>query len=81
MTVLFYAALIRASTLAAFIWATRVGDTVFFSPDGQKGVRLHSGDKLEARDYGMPVSLAAASANASGPHGYQSTGLAACWRR
>ena len=33
------------------------GDTVFFSPDGQKGVRLHNGDKLEARDYGMPVSL------------------------
>jgi NAD+ kinase len=33
------------------------GDTVIFSPDGQKGVRLHSGDKLEARDYGMPVSL------------------------
>ena len=33
------------------------GDTVFFSPDGQKGVRLNNGDKLEARDYGMPVSL------------------------
>ncbi|HLN85418.1 MAG TPA: NAD(+)/NADH kinase [Candidatus Limnocylindrales bacterium] len=33
------------------------GDTVFFSPDGQTGVRLHNGDKLEARDYGMPVSL------------------------
>ena len=33
------------------------GDTVYFSPDGQKGVRLHNGDKLEARDYGMPVSL------------------------
>ena len=33
------------------------GDTVFFSPDGQKGVRLQNGDKLEARDYGMPVSL------------------------
>ena len=33
------------------------GDTVFFSPDGQKGVRLNNGDKVEARDYGMPVSL------------------------
>jgi NAD+ kinase len=33
------------------------GDTVFFSPDGQQGVRLHNGDKVEARDYGMPVSL------------------------
>ena len=33
------------------------GDTVFFSPDGQNGVRLHNGDKLEARDYGLPVSL------------------------
>jgi len=33
------------------------GDTVIFSPDGQQGVRLHNGDKVEARDYGMPVSL------------------------
>jgi NAD+ kinase len=33
------------------------GDTVFLSPDGQQGVRLNSGDKVEARDYGMPVSL------------------------
>jgi NAD+ kinase len=33
------------------------GDTVFFSPDGQKGARLYNGDKVEARDYGMPVSL------------------------
>jgi len=33
------------------------GDTVFFSPDGQQGIRLHNGDKVEARDYGMPVSL------------------------
>ncbi|MSP41579.1 MAG: NAD(+) kinase [Deltaproteobacteria bacterium] len=33
------------------------GDTVIFSPDGQTGVRLHNGDKVEARDYGMPVSL------------------------
>jgi NAD+ kinase len=33
------------------------GDTVFLSPDGQQGVRLNNGDKVEARDYGMPVSL------------------------
>jgi len=33
------------------------GDTVILSPDGQQGVRLNNGDKVEARDYGMPVSL------------------------
>jgi NAD+ kinase len=33
------------------------GDTVFLSPDGQQGVRLNNGDKVDARDYGMPVSL------------------------
>jgi NAD+ kinase len=33
------------------------GDTVVLSPDGQQGVRLNNGDKVEARDYGMPVSL------------------------
>jgi NAD+ kinase len=33
------------------------GDTVFLSPDGQQGVRLNNGDKVEARDYGLPVSL------------------------
>ena len=27
------------------------------------------------------VSAARAAANASSPHGYQSTGLSACWRR
>jgi NAD+ kinase len=32
-------------------------DTVILSPDGQKGMRLHKGDEVEARDYGMPVSL------------------------
>ena len=26
-------------------------------PDGQQGVRLDNGDKVEARDYGLPVSL------------------------
>lgn len=33
------------------------GDTVILSPDGQKGVRLNNGDKVEARDFGLPVSL------------------------
>jgi len=33
------------------------GDTVILIPDGQPGVRLNNGDKVEARDYGMPVSL------------------------
>ncbi len=33
------------------------GDTVILSPDGQQGVRLNNGDKVEARDYGLPVSL------------------------
>jgi NAD+ kinase len=33
------------------------GDTVILSPDGQKGLRLHNGDEVDARDYGMPVSL------------------------
>jgi NAD+ kinase len=33
------------------------GDTVILIPDGQQGVRLNNGDKVEARDYGMPVSL------------------------
>jgi NAD+ kinase len=32
-------------------------DTVIFGPDGQKGLRLHKGDEVEARDYGIPVSL------------------------
>jgi NAD+ kinase len=33
------------------------GDTVILSPDGQQGVRLNNGDKVEARDFGLPVSL------------------------
>jgi len=45
------------STAAIRVTLRSFGDTVFFSPDGQKGVRLNNGDKLEARDYGMPVSL------------------------
>ena len=33
------------------------GDTVILIPDGQQGLRLDNGDKVEARDYGLPVSL------------------------
>ena len=33
------------------------GDTVILIPDGQQGLRLDNGDQVEARDYGMPVSL------------------------
>ncbi len=33
------------------------GDTVILSPDGQQGVLLKDGDVVEARDYGVPVSL------------------------
>ena len=33
------------------------GNTVFLSPDGQQGVVLKDGDVVEARDYGVPVSL------------------------
>ncbi|MGH7795395.1 MAG: NAD(+)/NADH kinase [Candidatus Binatia bacterium] len=33
------------------------GDTVILIPDGQPGMRLNNGDKVEARDYGLPVSL------------------------
>jgi NAD+ kinase len=43
-------ALIRV-TLRSF------GDTVILVPDGQPGVQLNNGDQVEARDYGMPVSL------------------------
>lgn len=43
-------ALIRV-TLRSF------GDTVILTPDGQPGVQLNNGDRVEARDYGLPVSL------------------------
>jgi NAD+ kinase len=33
------------------------GDTVILVPDGQPGARLNNGDIVEARDYGLPVSL------------------------
>jgi NAD kinase len=31
--------------------------TVILNPDGQQDVRLNHADRVEARDYGMPVSL------------------------
>ena len=33
------------------------GHTVILIPDGQPGVALNSGDRVEARDHGLPVSL------------------------
>jgi len=33
------------------------GDTVILIPDGQPGVRLNNGDRVEARDFGLPISL------------------------
>jgi len=33
------------------------GDTVIFSPDGQEGILLNNGDVVQAKDYGVPVSL------------------------
>jgi NAD+ kinase len=33
------------------------GDTVILIPDGQQGIRLNNGDRVEARDYDLPVSL------------------------
>jgi NAD+ kinase len=33
------------------------GDTVILIPDGQQGIRLNNNDRVEARDYGLPVSL------------------------
>ncbi len=33
------------------------GDTVILIPDGQQGMRFNNGDRVEARDYGLPVSL------------------------
>jgi NAD+ kinase len=33
------------------------GGTVILSPDGQRGIRLKNGDRVEMRDFGMPVSL------------------------
>jgi NAD+ kinase len=45
------------STPAIHVTLRSFGDTVILIPDGQPGVRLDNGDKVEARDYGLPVSL------------------------
>jgi NAD+ kinase len=45
------------STPAIHVTLRSSGDTVILIPDGQPGVRLDNGDKVEARDYGLPVSL------------------------
>jgi NAD+ kinase len=45
------------SSASIHVTLRSLGDTVFLSPDGQQGVRLNNDDKVEARDYGLPVSL------------------------
>jgi NAD+ kinase len=45
------------SNAAVQVTLRSFGDTVILIPDGQQGVRLNNGDKVEARDYGLPVSL------------------------
>jgi NAD+ kinase len=45
------------SNAAIHVTLRSFGDTVILSPDGQQGVSLNNGDKVEAQDYGRPVSL------------------------
>jgi NAD+ kinase len=45
------------SNAAVHVTLRSFGDTVILIPDGQQGLRLNNGDKVEARDYGLPVSL------------------------
>jgi NAD+ kinase len=45
------------SNAAVRVTLRSFGDTVILIPDGQQGVRLNNGDRVEARDYGLPVSL------------------------
>src|SRR6266498_2620392 len=49
--------IVEPSNAAIRVTLRSCGDTVILIPDGQQGVRLNNGDKVEARDYGMPVSL------------------------
>lgn len=49
--------IVVSSTAVILVTLRSFGDTVILSPDGQQGVRLNNGDKVEARDYGLPVSL------------------------
>jgi NAD+ kinase len=45
------------STAPIHVTLRSFGDTVILIPDGQKGTRLNNGDEVDARDYGLPVSL------------------------
>jgi NAD+ kinase len=45
------------STGAIRVTLRSFGDTVILVPDGQQGEQLNNGDIVEARDYGLPVSL------------------------
>jgi NAD+ kinase len=49
--------IVVSSKPAIHVTLRSFGDTVILIPDGQPGVRLNNGDKVEARDYGLPVSL------------------------
>lgn len=49
--------IVVSSRAAVRVTLRSFGDTVILSPDGQQGVRLNNGDKVEVRDYGLPVSL------------------------
>jgi NAD+ kinase len=45
------------SKAAIHVTLRSFGDTVILVPDGQQGTSLNNGDVVEARDYGLPVSL------------------------
>ena len=49
--------IVVSSKPAIHVTLRSFGDTVILIPDGQQGMRLDNGDKVEARDYGLPVSL------------------------
>jgi NAD+ kinase len=49
--------IVVSSKAAIRVTLRSAGDTVILVPDGQQGTQLNNGDIVEARDYGMPVSL------------------------
>ncbi|MGH7930320.1 MAG: NAD(+)/NADH kinase [Candidatus Binatia bacterium] len=49
--------IVVSSKAAIRVTLRSFGDTVILVPDGQQGASLNNGDIVEARDYGMPVSL------------------------
>jgi NAD+ kinase len=49
--------IVVSSEAAISVTLRSSGGTVILVPDGQEGVRLDNGDIVEARDYGLPVSL------------------------